>query len=53
MQLIRGVISGVPVCLVLAAMLLSSCESADDAVKVPMLTVEVVDSERRDVPLSI
>ena len=53
MQMIRSVVSGVPVCLVLAAMLLSSCESADEVVKVPMLTVEVVDSMRRDVPLSI
>ncbi len=53
MQLIRGAVSVIPVCLTLAALLLSGCDSADDVAKAPMLTVEVVDSERRDVPLSI
>ena len=53
MHMTRGTISGIPLCLVLAAVLLSSCDSAQDTAKVPMLTVEVVDSERRDVPLTI
>jgi membrane fusion protein (multidrug efflux system) len=53
MHMTRGAVSGIPLCLVLAAVLLSSCDSAQDTAKVPMLTVEVVDSERRDVPLTI
>ncbi len=53
MHMTRGTISGISLCLVLAAVLLSSCDSAQDTAKVPMLTVEVVDSERRDVPLTI
>ena len=53
MHMTRGTVSGIPLCLVLAAVLLSSCDSAQDTAKVPMLTVEVVDSERRDVPLTI
>ena len=53
MQLIRSAVSVIPVCLILAAMSLSGCDSADDTAQVPMLTVEVVDSQRRDVPLTI
>ena len=53
MQLIRSAVSVIPVCLILAAMSLSGCDSADDTAQVPMLTVEVVDSERRDVLLTI
>ncbi|MCZ6517914.1 MAG: efflux RND transporter periplasmic adaptor subunit [Gammaproteobacteria bacterium] len=53
MQMIRGTVSGIPPCLLLAALVLSGCDSADDAAVMPMLTVEVVDSERRDVPLTI
>ena len=53
MHMTRGTISGIPLCLVLAAVLLSSCDSAQDTAKVPLLTVEVVDSVRRDVPLTI
>ncbi len=53
MHTIRGAVSGIPLCLILAALVLPGCDSADDVAQVPMLTVEVVDSERRDVPLTI
>ena len=53
MQTIRGAVGGIPLCLLLVALVLPGCDSADDVAKIPMLTVEIVDSERRDVPLSI
>ena len=53
MHMTRGTVSGIPLCLLLAALVLSGCDSADDAAVMPILTVEVVDSERRDVPLTI
>ncbi len=53
MHMTRGTVSGIPLCLLLAALVLSGCDSAQDTAKVPMLTVEVVDSERRDVALTI
>jgi len=40
-------------CLSLTALILAACESGQDPATMPMLTVEVVDSERRDVPLTI
>ncbi len=52
MHMTRGTVSGIPLCLLLAALVLSGCDSADDAAVMPMLTVEVVDSVRRDVPLT-
>jgi len=53
MHMTRGTVSGIPLCLLLAALVLSGCDSADDAAVMRILTVEVVDSERRDVPLTI